>query len=227
MKKYYRYIKDTICCRFGKQFVLQNSKIKWITYNVTENGNNKIEIENSKVSHCSFRVNGKNNRIVIKNNADVAFHGITIDGDNNEVVYDGCLAIISVRIRGNGCKVSVGKGSLLDESTSIICMGQNIYVDIGPECMFAENVEIWASDTHLITDLEGNPVNPSKPVVIGEHVWLGKGVKVMKGVTIGNNSVVGMGSIVTKDTPPHSVSAGNPAKVVKTGVDWKFGFIEI
>lgn len=202
MKKYYRYIKDTICCHFCKHFVLHGSKVKWITYHVTKGADNTIEIENSKVSRCSFRVNGKNNRIIIKNNANVAFHGISIDGDNNEVVYDGCFAIISVRIRGNGCKVSVGKGALLDESTSIICMGQNNAVDVGPECMFAENVEIWASDTHLITDLDGNPLNPSKSVIIGGHVWLGKGVKVMKGVNIGNNSVVGIGSIVTRDTPP-------------------------
>lgn len=227
MKKYYRYIKDTICCHFSHCFALHGSKVRWITYHVTKNADNTIEITNSKVTRCSFRVNGKNNRIIIKNNANVAFHGISIDGDNNEVIYDGCLAVISVRIRGNGCKVSVGKDALLDESSSIICMGQNNYVDIGPECMFAENVEIWASDTHLITDLDGNPLNPSKPVMIGKHVWLGKGVKVMKGVNIGNNSVVGMGSIVTKDTPPHAISAGNPAKVVKTGVDWKFGFIDI
>ena len=54
-----------------------------------------------------------------------------------------------------------------------------------------------------------------------------EGVKVMKGVTIGHNSVVGMGSIVTKDISQHSIAAGNPAKVVKNGVDWKFGFIDI
>ena len=50
---------------------------------------------------------------------------------------------------------------------------------------------------------------------------------VMKGVTIGEHSVVGLGSIVTKDIPPHTVAAGNPAKVVKEGVDWKMGFINI
>lgn len=227
VKKYFRYIKDTLFCRFSRHFSLKDATIKWITYNISPNKNNSVVIENSKVSHCSFNVNGTNNKIVIMNHANVAFHGITIDGNNNEVVYDGCLAVISVRVRGNGCKISVGKGALLDESTSIICMGQNNYVDIGEECMFAENVEIWASDTHLITDLDGNPINPSKPVVIEKHVWLGKGVKVMKGVTIGHNSVVGMGSIVTKDIPQHSIAAGNPAKLVKTGVNWEFGFIDI
>ena len=123
--------------------------------------------------------------------------------------------------------MSVGKNALLDEDTTIICMGQGNSVTIGEECMFADKVEIWASDTHLITDLQGNPLNPSKPVHIGKHVWLGKGVCVMKGVTIGEHSTVGLGSIVTKDIPPHTIAAGNPARVVKTGTDWQMGFIDI
>lgn len=135
--------------------------------------------------------------------------------------------MINCTIRGNNCTVSVGKNALLDEDTTIICMGQGNSVTIGEECMFADKVEIWASDTHLITDLQGNPLNPSKPVHIGKHVWLGKGVCVMKGVTIGEHSTVGLGSIVTKDIPPHTIAAGNPARVVKTGTDWQMGFIDI
>ena len=145
----------------------------------------------------------------------------------NKVVYDGCKAMINVFMKGNGCKITVGRGSLIDESTSIVLMGQGNRVEIGEECMFAEKVEIWASDTHLITDLQGNPLNPSKPVVIGKHVWLGKGVNVMKGVTIGEHTTVGLGSIVTKDLPPHCIAAGSPAKVVRTGTDWHLGHTNI
>jgi chloramphenicol O-acetyltransferase type B len=38
---------------------------------------------------------------------------------------------------------------------------------------------------------------------------------IMPGVTIGEGAVVGAGSVVTKDVPPYSVVAGNPAKVIK------------
>lgn len=55
----------------------------------------------------------------------------------------------------------------------------------------------------------------------------GKYSKVLKGVTIGDNSVIGMGTIVTHDVPVNCIVAGNPAKVVKTGVTWHHGFIEI
>lgn len=228
MKKYYRYIKDTILCRFCKQFHLKDANVKWIVYNIGKpQDNNRVMVEDSTVTHTSINITGKNNRIVVRNGAKMVYGGIRIDGNDNDVVYDGCLAMISAFIKGNGCKLSVGKGSLIDHSTSIILMGQGNRVEIGEECMFADKVEIWASDTHLITDMQGNPLNPSKPVLIGKHVWLGKGVNVLKGVTIGEHTIVGLGSIVTHDIPPHSIAAGNPAKVVKTGTDWHFGHIEI
>ncbi|MCM1108885.1 MAG: acyltransferase [Clostridium sp.] len=228
MKKHFRYIIDTVRSRFCRQFCLNNANVKWITYNLgTPQDNNRVTVENSTVTHTSINITGKNNRVIVRNGAKMFFGGISIEGNDNEVVYDGCKAMINAFVKGNGCKISVGKDALIDESTSIILMGQGNRVEIGEECMFADKVEIWASDTHLITDLHGNPLNPSRPVIIGRHVWLGKGVNVMKGVTIGEHTTVGLGSIVTKDIPAHCIAAGNPAKVMKTGTDWHFGYIKI
>ncbi len=42
----------------------------------------------------------------------------------------------------------------------------------------------------------------TKPVVIGNNVWLGANVVVLKGVTIGDNAIVGAGTIVSHDVPP-------------------------
>ena len=55
----------------------------------------------------------------------------------------------------------------------------------------------------------------SKPIVIEDNVWIGRDSRIMKGVTIGKGSIVALGAIVTRDVPPYSVVAGNPAKVVK------------
>ena len=85
--------------------------------------------------------------------------------------------------------------------------------------MFAEGIEIWASDTHPVYK-EGVTINPSRPVEIQEHVWLGTNVMVLKGTVIGEGAIVGMGSLVKGVVPKRSMVVGNPARVVKTDIDW-------
>jgi acetyltransferase-like isoleucine patch superfamily enzyme len=55
----------------------------------------------------------------------------------------------------------------------------------------------------------------TKPVIIGNDIWVGTNAVILPGVTIGDHSVIAAGAIVTKDVPPHSLVAGVPAKVIK------------
>ena len=55
----------------------------------------------------------------------------------------------------------------------------------------------------------------SRPVIIEDNVWIGYNAVILKGVRVGKGSVVGARAVVTKDVPPYSIVAGNPAKVVK------------
>lgn len=55
----------------------------------------------------------------------------------------------------------------------------------------------------------------SKPVVIEDNVWIGEYAAILKGVTVGKGSIVAAHAVVTKDVPPYSIVAGNPAVVVK------------
>ena len=57
--------------------------------------------------------------------------------------------------------------------------------------------------------------------MIGERCFIGANALIMPGVTIGNQSVIGGGSVVTKDVPPNCIVAGNPARVIRTGVRTK------
>ena len=57
--------------------------------------------------------------------------------------------------------------------------------------------------------------NKGKAATIGDNVYIGPGVCVVEDVTIGEGSTIGAGSVVTRNTPPNSVSAGVPAKVIK------------
>ena len=85
--------------------------------------------------------------------------------------------------------------------------------------MIAEGVDIWNSDTHVIS-INGKKLESYKPIVFKDHVWLGKNVTVLKGVTIGENSIVGMRSVVTHDIRPGTVNAGVPAKELMDGANW-------
>jgi len=42
----------------------------------------------------------------------------------------------------------------------------------------------------------------------------------LKGVRMGQDSIAAFGAVVTKDCPPNSIMAGNPARVVKSGINW-------
>lgn len=53
------------------------------------------------------------------------------------------------------------------------------------------------------------------PVIIEENVWIGDKVVILPNVKIGKGSIIGAGSVVTKNIPPFSVVAGNPARVIK------------
>ena len=60
------------------------------------------------------------------------------------------------------------------------------------------------------------PVKGARGVTIEDEVWIGYGAIVLPGVTVGRRSIVGAGAVVTRDVPPRSVVAGNPARVLRT-----------
>ena len=53
-------------------------------------------------------------------------------------------------------------------------------------------------------------------VEIGDHSFIGADTTILPNVRIGEWCIIGAGSVVTKDIPPHSVAAGNPARVICT-----------
>ena len=71
---------------------------------------------------------------------------------------------------------------------------------------FFFNPELGVVDTGL----------DSRPLDIGNDVWLGHNSIIMPEVaTIGDGAVVAAGAVVNKNVPPYAVVVGNPARVVR------------
>lgn len=50
---------------------------------------------------------------------------------------------------------------------------------------------------------------------IENGAWIGMRAMIMPGVTIGEGAVIASGAIVTKDVPPYTIVAGNPASPIR------------
>lgn len=90
-------------------------------------------------------------------------------------------------------------------------------VTIGSHVNLAQGITVTAlnhnfGDSNMRIDEQGVS---TKPVKIGDDVWIGANAVILPGVTIGNHAVVAAGAVVTKDVPPHCLVAGVPAKVIK------------
>lgn len=53
------------------------------------------------------------------------------------------------------------------------------------------------------------------PIIIEDNVSIGMRSIIMPGVTIGEGSIIAAASVITKDVPPYTIVAGNPAKIIR------------
>ncbi len=107
---------------------------------------------------------------------------------------------------GNNCKIS---------SHSFICEGVTI-----EDGVFVGHHVVFINDKYPVATKEGGQLQTESdwkllPIRVKRGASIGSGAVILCNVTIGEKAIVGAGSVVTRDVPPNTIVAGNPARVLK------------
>lgn len=117
------------------------------------------------------------------------------------------------------CVIDNGVGNVIIGDYTRIGLRNTIIgpTSIGNHVIIAQNVVISGLN-HLYEEVE-YPIHQqgveTKEIIIEDEVWIAASSILTAGVKIGRHSIVAGGSVVTKNVPPYSVVAGNPAKIIK------------
>lgn len=153
-------------------------------------------IDNNHISEHSQLYMGKNS---------------TLEVSGNVQIFEGSILQIH-----QDAKLSIDDHSYINGAT-IDCSTE---IQIGKNCAIATGAFLLDNDWHKIT-YHNESKEDKKPIIIEDKVWIGARAIVLKGVRIGTGAIVAAGSVVTKDVPPRTIVAGNPAKVIKENIDWE------
>ena len=139
----------------------------------------------------------------------------------------------------NTSKISFGYNVQINDSNHIAALSE---ISFGNNCLIASNVFISDHNHGIFSDntLSSTMVNyrfesvrktlhshthpsncyaysdlPTKPIIIGNNVWIGESVIILPGIKVGDGCIIGAGAVVTKDLDRQSIYAGNPARKIK------------
>jgi UDP-2-acetamido-3-amino-2,3-dideoxy-glucuronate N-acetyltransferase len=133
----------------------------------------------------------------------VNLYGCSVDDDTKIGTF--------VEVQKNA---SIGKRCKI-QSHTFICEGVTIEDNV-----FVGHGVIFINDTYpRATNAEGKLQSEAdwkvETTLVKKGASIGSKSTILSNVTIFENAIVGAGSVVTRDVPPNSIVAGNPAKVIR------------
>lgn len=161
----------------------------------------------------------------ISPNAKVEFRLINMRENCKLTIGEYSIVGCAIIFERPDCSISIGNRTYIGRSNLI--SAENI--EIGDDILISWGCTIVDHNSHSVAwpERQNDTLEfyhqgtktwdfvVKKPVKICNKAWIGFDVTILKGVTIGEGAVVGAASVVTKDVPPYTVVAGNPAKVIR------------
>jgi UDP-2-acetamido-3-amino-2,3-dideoxy-glucuronate N-acetyltransferase len=133
----------------------------------------------------------------------INLYGCSID-DNTRI---GAFVEIQKNAHiGKNCKI---------QSHTFICEGVTLEdnVFVGHSVTFINDK--YPRATNSSGDLQTEEDWQTLPTLVKKGATIGSGSTILGNITIGENAIIGAGSVVTKDVPPDTIVAGNPAKILR------------
>jgi len=157
-----------------------------------------------KINKWPILIYRSNSKIILKKNV--------ILNSSNRNYHINLYAPVKLMSDKPNAIISIGENTRIHGS----CIHAFEKIEIGKNCLIAANCQIFDASGH------GTSVNKrffsqgnTKPILIGDNVWIGTGCIILPGTNIGNGSVISAGSVVGGIIPENTLYGGNPAKLIK------------
>ncbi len=111
-----------------------------------------------------------------------------------------------------GYNCIIGEGTYINHGAYLMDCAK---ITIGRHCFIGPNCGMYTAIHPLLPEERNKGLENTKPITLGDNVWLGGDVTILPGVTIGAGTTIGAGSVVTRDIPAGVVAAGSPCKVLR------------
>ena len=119
-------------------------------------------------------------------------------------------------VRGNLC---LGDGFNMTAESTIVCAKE---IRFGRDCLLSWDILVMDTDEHPLYNKENERINPDKPILVGDHVWIGCKCVLLKGAEVPSHTVLAAGTLLKSAfAGEHQVIGGNPPSILKRDVRWE------
>lgn len=182
------------------------------------------EVSVGEIPGLKITFSGDNNKVVVGDGCSINNLNIIIDGKNNRVELGRRLSLhnTTIMLNGNGCdrRVMIKQRTYIG-GAFLQVLGSGRSIEIGADCMLSTDTNIVTDFAVSIYEKGGSEKLFAGNVKIGNHVWIGRNAYIYPDTVIPDDNIVGVKSVVQgRFTEIKASIAGNPARVVKKGINF-------